>query len=60
MSKNKKTQVNIYIPLEIRKRLQIIAAKRMLNDPQRNFTAAGVAGDFVIKNIALLEQEEKI
>lgn len=58
MSKNKKIQVNIYIPVEIRKRLQIIAAKRMLNEPERNFTAAGVAGEFIIKNIELLEKED--
>lgn len=59
MYKNKKLkiQINIYIPVEIRERLQIVAAKRMLENPQKNFTAAGIAGKFIVKNIEKIEQE---
>lgn len=59
MYKNKKLkiQINIYIPVEIRERLQVVAAKRMLENPQKNFTAAGIAGEFIVKNIEKIEQE---
>ncbi len=55
--KKLKVQVNIYIPMEIRERLQIVAAKKMLENPQKNFTAASIAGKFVINNIENIEQE---
>ena len=55
--KKLKVQINIYIPMEIRERLQIVAANKMLENPQKNFTAAGIAGEFVINNIKKIEQE---
>ena len=41
--KSSKIQLNIYIPENDRHQLQIIAAKRMLDDPTRTYTAAGIA-----------------
>ena len=55
--KKLKIQVNIYIPMEIRERLQIVAAKKMLQNPQKAKTAAGIAGEYIIKNIEKIEQE---
>jgi hypothetical protein len=55
--KKLKVQVNIYIPMEIRERLQIVAAKKMLQNPQKAQTAAGIAGEYIINNIKIIEQE---
>jgi len=55
--KKLKVQVNIYIPMEIRERLQVAAAKRMIQNPQKTYTAAGIAGECIINNIEKIEQE---
>jgi hypothetical protein len=57
IDKKLKVQVNIYIPMEIRERLQVVAAKKMLKDPQKNFSAAGIAGEYIINNIEKIEKE---
>lgn len=55
--KKLKIQINLYVPMEIKERLQIVAAKRMLDNPRESFTAAGIAGEFVVNNIEKIEQE---
>ena len=56
--KKLKVQVNIYIPMEIRERLQVVAAKRMLENKHKNCTASGIAAEHIINNIERIEQEE--
>jgi hypothetical protein len=57
LGKKLKVQINIYIPMEIKERLQVVAAKRMIENPQKNHTASGVIGEYIINNIETIEQE---
>ena len=43
MSNQAKVQLTIYLSIEIRAKLQALAAQQMLEHPQKNFSAASIA-----------------
>jgi hypothetical protein len=59
MSNQEKIQLTIYLPTEIRTKLQTLAAQQMLEYPQKNFSAASIAASMLIKHLNPMEQEEK-
>lgn len=44
----KRVQLNLYIPEDLRDRLQKIAANRMLKDPKRKCSAIKVATEIIL------------
>lgn len=61
MSKSKKVQLNLYVSKEIKTQLHLIAAQKMINNPQKSYSAAGVGAQFLteyVKSLGL-EKEEK-
>jgi hypothetical protein len=60
MSNQEKIQLTIYLPMEIRAKLQALAAKQMLEQPQKNFSAASIATSILIEYLTLKEQEKRI
>lgn len=59
MPKSEKVQLNLYVSKEVRTQLHLIAAKKMLNNPQKSYSAAGVGAEFLTEYLKSLEQEEK-
>jgi len=54
-----KVQLTIYVPVDIRAKLQALAAQQMLEQPQKNFSAASVAASMLIEHLTPMEQEDK-
>lgn len=59
MLNQEKIQLTIYVPVDIRAKLQAMAAQKMLEYPQKNFSAASIAASMLIKHLTPMEQEEK-
>ncbi|MFH2060469.1 MAG: hypothetical protein ABIJ59_16420 [Pseudomonadota bacterium] len=59
MPKPEKVQLNLYVSKEVRTQLHIIAAKKMFNDPQKSYSAAGVGAEFLTEYLNSLKQEDK-
>ena len=59
MANQEKAQLTIYVPQEIRLKLQKIAAKKMLEQPQKNFSAGNIAVELLVEYLTLDEQEIK-
>ena len=59
MSNQAKVQLTIYLSIEIRAKLQALAAQQMLAHPQKNFSAASIAASMLIEHLTPMEQEEK-
>ena len=53
MAKQEKIQLTIYLPQKIRAELQKLAAQKMLEYPQKNFSAASIAVELLIEYLAL-------
>jgi hypothetical protein len=47
MSNQAKVQLTIYLSIEIRAKLQALAAQQMLAHPQKNFSAASIAASIL-------------
>jgi len=47
MPKQAKVQLTIYLSIEIRAKLQAMAAEQMLEYPQKNFSAASIAASIL-------------
>jgi hypothetical protein len=59
MENHEKAQLTIYLPQKIRTELQRLAAKRMLEHPQRNFSAGSIAVELLMEYLTLPENETK-
>ena len=55
MKKEKKVQLNLYLPIQYRDILRKLAAERCLEDPNRVCTAAGLGKEIICKYL-----EEKV
>jgi len=55
MPKPEKVQLNLYISKEIKTQLHLIAAQKMINDPQKSYSAAGVGAQFLAEYLKSLE-----
>jgi len=49
MGNHEKVQLTIYLSQEIRVELQKLAAKKMLEHPQKNFSAGNVAVELLVE-----------
>ena len=58
MSNQEKRQLTIYLPTEIRAKLQALAAQQMLEHPQKNFSAASVATSILIEHLNPVKTED--
>ncbi|MBT4874868.1 MAG: hypothetical protein HOJ48_19730 [Desulfobacula sp.] len=59
MQNQEKIQLTIYLPMGTRTKLQAMAAQKMLEHPQKNFSAASIAASMLIEHLTPMEQEEK-
>lgn len=57
MHKSKKTQLTIYLTKENRVQLQKIAAQKMMENPQKNFSAGSVAAELLIEYLDNLKTD---
>ena len=53
-----KVQLTIYVPVDIRAKLQALAAQQMLEQPQKNFSAASVAASILIEHLNPVKPED--
>jgi len=51
MLNQEKIQLTIYVPVEMRAKLQALAAQQMLDHPQKNFSAASIAASILIEHL---------
>jgi hypothetical protein len=59
MVDHEKSQLTIYLPQKIRAELQKLAAKKMLEHPQKNFSAGSIAVELLVEYLTLHENEMK-
>lgn len=57
MSNQAKVQLTIYVSIEIRAKLQALAAHQMLDHPQKNFSAASIAGSILNEHFDQIKAE---
>ena len=58
MLNQEKIQLTIYVPVDIRAKLQALAAQQMLDHPQKNFSAASVAASILIEHLNPVKTED--
>jgi len=59
MSKSEKVQLNLYVSKDVRTQLHLIAAQKMINDPQKSYSAAGVGAEFLTEYLNSLKEDQK-
>ena len=59
MVDHEKAQLTIYLPQKIRGELQKLAAKRMLEHPQKNFSAGSIAVELLVESLTRSENKTK-
>ena len=59
MSKSKKVQLNLYVSKDVRTQLHLIAAQKMINDPQKSYSASGVGAEFLTEYLSSLKEDQK-
>jgi len=59
MPKQEKLQLTIYLSLEIRAKLQEMAAQQMIEYPQKNFSAASIAASILIEYFDHIKSESE-
>lgn len=57
MKQKNKVQLNMYITETIKNRLYVLAARQMLTNPGKLYTASGMAALCVTRYLDLLERE---
>jgi len=59
MPKSEKVQLNLYVSKDVRTQLHLIAAQKMINDPQKSYSAAGVGAEFLTEYLSSLKEDQK-
>jgi len=59
MSKSEKVQLNLYVSKKVKTQLHILAAQKMINDPQKSYSAAGVGAEFLTEYLSSLKKDQK-